>query len=102
MLTMLGPAHDVGELLGAAQRLGIEEVATVDGDATEDAVVELVFDVVDVLAIACGLEQAPREEHHANLGTYLIVSSLLRQLELASVGLMNLLDGGLVVGSAVR
>ena len=98
---MLGPAHDVGELLGAAQRLGIEEVASVKRDAREDAIVELVLDVVDVLGITRGLEHAPRKEHHAYLRTYLVVGSLLRQLELASVGLVNLLDGRLVVGGAV-
>ena len=100
-LAVLGPAHGVGELLGAAQGLGVEEVAAVERDAREDAVVELVLDVVDVLGVAGGLEHAPREEHHANLGTNLVVGSLLRQLELAAVGLVDLLDGGLVVGGSV-
>ena len=102
MLTMLGPTHDVGELLGATQGLGIEEVAAVEGDAAEDAVVELVLDIVDILAVGSGLEQTPRIEQHAYLCTNLVVGCLLWQLELTSVGLMNLLDAGLVIRCAIR
>ena len=56
---MLGPSHDVGELLGTAQGLGIEKVLAVERDARKDAVVQFVLDVIDIFGIHGGLEQTP-------------------------------------------
>ena len=94
---MLGPAHRIGKLLGATQGLGIKEIFAVERDAAEDAVVELVLDIVDILAVGSGLEQTPRIEQHAYLCTNLVVGCLLWQLELTSVSLVNLLDAGLII-----
>ena len=92
MLAVLRPAHHVGELLRATQSLGIEIVLTVERDAGENAIIEFGLDVVEVFAIACSLEHTPREQQHTDLGTDLIVCGLLRQLELPTIGLVDLLD----------
>ena len=101
VLAVLGPAHGVGKLLSAAKGFGIEVIFTVKGDTAEDAVVQFVLDIVNVLGINGSLEHAPREQQHTNLCTNLVVGSLLRQLELPAVSLMDLLNRGLVVGSSV-
>ena len=59
MLTVLRPAHGVREFLGTAQRLRIEEVFTINGNAREDAVVEFVLNIVDIFGVTRCLEHTP-------------------------------------------
>ena len=100
-LTGFRPAHHVRKLSCASQGFGIEVVATIERDTAQDTIIEFVLDIVDVLAFSCCLEHSPREEQLSYLCTYLVMRSLLWQLELSSVGLMNLLDARLVVRCSV-
>ena len=59
MLTVLGPAHGVGEFLRPAHSLRVEEVFTINGNTREDTIVEFILYVVYIFGVTRCLEHAP-------------------------------------------